>query len=200
MRGIGAVELQTGRLVLRPAEQTDVPDALAMLQDSSVRQWMPGPRVLTLESIRDWCRRSADWSEGTFAMWVVEEGGRFAGTSLLANVDSEDQLDAWVAYRIAPWARGRGIATEALLRTCEFAFENLGLERLELRHAIANAASCAVARNADFPVEGTCLQAYRDSTGKRWDTHLHARLAPNRQPPNVAPVSDAASRVARVRR
>jgi ribosomal-protein-alanine N-acetyltransferase len=58
-----------------------------------------------------------------------------------------------------------------------WAFEVVGLHRLDLQHAIANAASCRVAEKTGFAVEGVRRSAWLLPDG-RHDVHLHARLRP----------------------
>ncbi len=178
MTGIAHVTLSAGSFELRPPSPDDAVDALVMLQDPEVRQWNPGPSEHTVAAARDWLRRSADWSAGTYAGWSVhdtDEGGRYVGNAFLCNID-DAQLDAWVAYRTVPWARGRGVATACVRAMADFAFDELGLERLRLPHAVANAASCRIAAKAGFSFEGTERGGYRDESGIRWDSHVHGLL------------------------
>ena len=63
-----------------------------------------------------------------------------------------------------------------------FAFEALGLNRVELFHAVDNPSSCGVATGAGFALEGVARQAYRYGDGVLHDDHMHARLA-NDPPP-----------------
>jgi RimJ/RimL family protein N-acetyltransferase len=173
--GIEHVTLAAGDFELRPPRPDDAADALAMLQDPDVRQWNAGPESLTVESARDWLLRGADWSDGTAAVWSVHEGDRFVGNAFLCKID-RSSLDAHVAYRTAPWARGRGVATCAVAAITTFAFDVLGLERLELLHAVPNIASCRVATKAGYGLEGVARGGYRDESGVRWDDHIHGRL------------------------
>ena len=87
-----------------------------------------------------------------------------------------DQRDAEIGYRVVPAARGRGIATEAVTAATAWAFENLDLVRIELAHAVDNAASCLVAIRSGYQLEGTMRQSYVYGDGNRYDEHLHARL------------------------
>jgi RimJ/RimL family protein N-acetyltransferase len=175
MTGIGHVTLPAGTFELRPPHVAEAEHAMAMLRDPDVRQWNPGPDEITLDVVRDWLVRSADWSSGEFAVWSVHDAQRYVGNALICRIDP-DQREAWVAYRTAPWARGRGAATSAVQAMTSFAFEVLGLERLRLPHAVANAASCRVADKAGYVYEGTERGGYRDPAGVRWDSHVHARL------------------------
>jgi RimJ/RimL family protein N-acetyltransferase len=81
-----------------------------------------------------------------------------------------------IGYRVAPWARRRGVATGAVRMVSVWAFTTLGLERIQLYHAVENAGSCGVATAAGFALEGTLRSAHRYADGERHDEHLHARL------------------------
>jgi RimJ/RimL family protein N-acetyltransferase len=184
--GIKPIVLVAGPFTMRPPTATDAVDAQAMLLDADMQQWMPGPSDLSLDGVKEWCERSADWSDGTFAMWIITDGARIVGTALLVHIDVDDQRTASVAYRTASWARRRGVATEATIRLSDFAFDALGLERLEIHHAVENTASCGVAHRAGYLLEGTLAKGYRDNSGQRWDTHLHGRVSHRLQPSPVA--------------
>ena len=87
------------------------------------------------------------------------------------------QADAEIGYRTAPWARGRGYATEAVTLATAWAFGEFSLIRIELAHAVTNTASCAVASRAGYALEGVLRQSFVYGDGERYDEHLHARLA-----------------------
>jgi RimJ/RimL family protein N-acetyltransferase len=101
---------------------------------------------------------------------------RLVGNFSIVRIDRIDQFSAQVSYRTAPWARNRGVAGHALVAATRWAFDALNLERLELPHAVANPASCRVAQKAGYLLEGLQRQGFRDDRGRRWDSHLHARL------------------------
>lgn len=169
---------RAGRYVMRPPDPAYAVDAHAMLRDPEVLRWNPGPPDPTLDEAREWLVRSAEWSD-SYAGWLVhdtEDEDRLVGNGFLVHVDRDDQLDAWVAYRTAPWARNRGVATAAVVAMTAFGFDVLGLERLCLPHAVPNSASCRVAEKAGFGLEGTELGGYRDESGVRWDSHVHGLL------------------------
>jgi RimJ/RimL family protein N-acetyltransferase len=180
---IPPVTLNTETFVLRPLTPEDAGQAQLLLSDPDVLQWMPGPAELDLQTVREWCLRSSDWSEETYVVWAVTDPTGVVGTAVLVRIDST-QCTAWVGYRTAPWARRRGVASQSTEAVSRFAFDSLGLERLELYHAVANVGSCGVAHRAGYRLEGLLRAGYRDDTGRRWDTHLHARLHPRLDPQN----------------
>nr|WP_220479546.1 GNAT family protein [Curtobacterium pusillum] len=93
---------------------------------------------------------------------------------------------AWVSYWLVPAARGRGLATRALVAAADDAFA-LGLHRLELGHRTNNPASCAVATRAGFRAEGIEREKLRYGD-ERFDVETHARLATD-PGPDVRPLT-----------
>jgi len=171
------VEIAAGRLQLRPPSMTDAQGALLMLGDAEVLRWNPGPDTLDLDEARAWCARGADWSRGDHATFSVLDAtsGRLLGNVSVHQID-RDQRGAEIGYRVAPWARGRGVASDAVAAASRWAFGALDLVRIELAHALENPASCRVAEKAGFLLEGTLRQAFVYGDGQRYDEHLHARL------------------------
>jgi RimJ/RimL family protein N-acetyltransferase len=166
---------------LRPWREDDVPELARGLRDPEVARWQGGgrPADTTEDDARRFLhrlRRRAD--EGSTVAWAVESGGRLAGAVGLRSINRVD-LHASVAYWVLPERRRRGIATRALETASRHGFDGLGLHRLQLQHALANAASCGVAERAGFVLEATHRDSYRIQQGDRLvfvDEHQHVRL------------------------
>jgi RimJ/RimL family protein N-acetyltransferase len=176
--GIEPVELTVGGLLLRPPDVRDAGDALAMLRDPESVVWNPAPAVVDVETARAWCKGLADWSAGDHATFSVldADSGRLLGNVSLHEVDRQQSI-AEMGYRVAPWARGHGVGTAAVRVVTEWAFAQLGLHRVQLFHAVPNAASCRVATKAGYATEGILRSAGVYGDGRRYDEHLHGRLA-----------------------
>jgi RimJ/RimL family protein N-acetyltransferase len=113
--------LETARLVLRGHRLDDFDDALALWSDPRVVRHIGG-RALSGEDV--WVRilrYAGHWMHLGFGYWAVteRETGRFVGEVGLASLRREitPSLEGvpesgWV---LAPWAHGRGLATEAVL-------------------------------------------------------------------------------------
>jgi RimJ/RimL family protein N-acetyltransferase len=71
---------------------------------------------------------------------------------------------AAVGYWLRPEARGRGAATVAVQLIARWAFDELGVERLELTTAPENVTSQRVAERAGFTREGVLRGLQRRST------------------------------------
>jgi len=83
---------------------------------------------------------------------------------------------AAVGYWVAPAARGRGLATRATLLMARWAFDVLGVARLELTCGPDNEASQRVAERCGFTREGV-LRSHMPFKGGRRDTVMFSLLA-----------------------
>jgi RimJ/RimL family protein N-acetyltransferase len=80
-----------------------------------------------------------------------------------------------IAYVIAPYARGLGVATEAVRLLTEWAFASVGLERIQLKIDPNNAASIRVAEKGGYQREGL-LRSVMNIRGNRIDALIYSRL------------------------
>jgi RimJ/RimL family protein N-acetyltransferase len=170
--------LVTGELLLRPWTSTDVPGIVAAYADSHIRRWHA--RDMNDAEAAQWVTNANScWTTETGASWAVtSRTGKLVGRMSLRTVDLEEGL-ADIGYWVVPSARGRGVASEALVLVSDWAIDELGLHRLELEHSTRNESSCRVAQRAGYLSEGTKRSSALHEDG--WhDMHLHARLAQSR--------------------
>jgi RimJ/RimL family protein N-acetyltransferase len=165
--------LTVGELTLRPWAADDVAAMFEAYSDPLIQQWN-GMRVATLADaagiIADW---SGAWAKEIGANWAIT-GPEVMGRMSLRLIDL-DEGTGEVAYWAMPAARGRGVVRRALAAVTQWAFDDLGLHRLELLHSVANSASCRVAEKAGYRCEGIKRSAALHDDG--WhDLHLHARI------------------------
>jgi RimJ/RimL family protein N-acetyltransferase len=181
--GIEPVEIAAGWLQLRPPSEGEALETLEMLLDPEVVQWNPAPTVVDEEEARAWCRRGGDWSGGSHASFSVLDAttGQLLGNVSLHHID-RDAATADIGYRVAPWARGRGVATASLAAVSRWATAALGLVRIQIFHAVANPASCRVAEKAGYVWEGTLRASFVGSDRQRYDEHLHALVTATEAP------------------
>jgi RimJ/RimL family protein N-acetyltransferase len=169
--------VRTDRLVLRPHRPDDVDAVHRASQDAESQRWISAiPVPYTREDARRFVEDVAmrERSDGLALPVVVEADGEYAGSGGIRL--RPGRLGPEIGYSIAPWARGRGYATETARALADWAFTR-GVPRVHLFVDVRNAASLAVARRAGFTQEGVaraCL-TYRDGT--RGDAALFGRLA-----------------------
>ena len=124
-----------------------------MYADPDVRRW----HARTLEDddearqlVAGW---TGEWGARTGAHLAVDDDdGALVGRVSLVDVDGRDGT-AEIGYCTAPDARGRGVATAAVEAVVGWAKAG-GLRRLEIEHAVGDAASCRVAARSGFALEG----------------------------------------------
>jgi RimJ/RimL family protein N-acetyltransferase len=96
------------------------------------------------------------------------------GTIALLRFDWPDRR-CEIGYWVAPWARGRGVATRAVRLLAPWALRNVDLARLTLTAAVENVASQRVAERCGFVREGV-LRAYERAHGTARDLVVYSLL------------------------
>ena len=171
--------LRPAGLTVRPWRASDLADVVRAYAQPDIQRW----HVQSLDRLEAerWIRSRHDrWRNEQGADWAVTDDTGVLGRIGLTQLDLAGGVGE-VVYWLLPEARGRGVAAQALGALSDWAFDRLGLHRLELTHSTHNAASCRVAQAALFALEGTRRACGLHADG--WhDMHLHARLAADPRP------------------
>lgn len=167
--------VHTARLVLRPYRPEDVDAVFRACQDADTQRWLNIPFPYSRDDAVEFVTATTVTAraEGTALMTAVEADGEFVGSAGLHF--PRTLVGPGVGYWLAPWARGRGYASEAAAALAEWGLAH-GAHRIHLFADVGNTASQAVALRAGFTREGTvrsCLP-YRDGT--HGDAALFSRL------------------------
>lgn len=168
-------------LLLRPWADDDAAAAVAAFADPDIQRWH-FRRLDSLDEAHAWIAGlAAGWAAETSADWAIVAPTSSAPVGRVAL--HLDLPGGWaeISYWVVPAARGCGLASRSVVAVARWAFAELGLQRIQLKHSVDNPASCRVAARAGFTVEGTMRQALFHDDG--WhDMHLHARLRPGPAP------------------
>jgi RimJ/RimL family protein N-acetyltransferase len=164
---------------LRPWRESDVPAGLMAFADPTVHRFSwPHSTPYTEDDARRFFveqeRARLHGAAVEFALVEPHDEEAVLGGGSLYAVDLE-QGRAGVGYWLAPHARGRGVVTHAVRLVARWAFEDLGLARLELTCAPDNQASQRVAERCGFTREGV-LRAHMPFKGGRRDTVVFGLL------------------------
>ena len=146
-----------GRVALRLLEPGDADDFLEGLRDPAVHHLAYGDRMPVKRSaVADLITRvplrlaSGD----ALVMAVVERGaGAFLGITMLFGCDASSTA-AEIGFWLMPEARGRGLGTEAIRLTLSWAFDVLGMERINGLTDLANEAGQRSMERAGLRREG----------------------------------------------
>ena len=112
------------------------------------------------------------WAAGTafaFAVLAADERDRLIGRVALANVVRGPWQNATLGYWIDQRAGGRGHASRAVRLALTYAFEHIGLHRVQPAIIPRNTASQRVAEHVGFRHEGRALR-YLKINGV-WEDH-----------------------------
>jgi RimJ/RimL family protein N-acetyltransferase len=167
---------RSARVRLEPLSATHVADLEELARDAEVRRHTYVPSHPETGFGKTWFdvyeRGRADGVREGFAI-IDAEDGSFLGLAAAVRLD-EEASEAELGYILAPEARGRGVATEALRLLTEWGFAR-GLHRLELRIGADNAASERVAERCGYVREGL-LRSIHFKEGRRNDMLVYSRL------------------------
>ncbi|MCL4793943.1 MAG: GNAT family N-acetyltransferase [Bryobacteraceae bacterium] len=168
-----------GGLFLRPLTLGDAPIVFDAVQGerSDLRTWLPWVDQTetvadTIRFIEEAAQRRLEGSALVYALWLDLE---FAGVVDLHAIDHENGC-AQIGYWLRCAARGQGLATQASMALLGIAFEILGLERVEIRCAVANEPSQAIPQRLGFVLEGTLRHAQKLVDGHS-DLRVYGLLA-----------------------
>ncbi|MBN2470779.1 MAG: GNAT family N-acetyltransferase [Anaerolineae bacterium] len=173
-------QIAAPRLRLRALQPGDGPALFGAVEASRAHLHPFSPAAGAIHSAAEAERMArlawADWLTGRayrFGLW--QEKGAFAGMVSLHYGEwsvPRFELGCWIHAAFA----GRGYATEATRAAIDFAFEALGVLRLEIRFDHRNAASQRVAQKLGFTCEGRLLAHNRAADGALVDEVVYALL------------------------
>jgi RimJ/RimL family protein N-acetyltransferase len=161
---------------LRAWEESDVRDLVDALQDPDIPRFTRIPSPYTEAHAREFLARGMA-NETSFAIVGARGGDLLGGIGLRDAGEARGEVGYWVRSE----ARGRGVAPRALRLIAGWAFETLGLARLQLLTRPDNRASQRAAESADFRREGV-LRSYMDFGDRRHDGVMFGLLAPEFDP------------------
>jgi RimJ/RimL family protein N-acetyltransferase len=170
------VELTDGTILLRPFVPDDVAPVASACRDPEMVRFIPGfPDPYTDDDARAYIALSSDrLRDGRGYPFAIVD---VAADELVGAIDlrAPDDGTSDVGYWVAPWARGRGVATRALALVSRWALAELEVERLWLTTAPDNLASQRVAEKCGFTREGVLRAHLRFREGRR-DSVIYSLL------------------------
>jgi RimJ/RimL family protein N-acetyltransferase len=193
---LDTVELREAGLLVRPWHAGDADAVFRACQDPLIPRWTGMPQPYLREHAESFVGpfTTQSWANGTAApMGVFDAGtGEMLGASGLISL-SRDRSAAEVGYWVAPWARGRGVATDATRAVARWALDTLGVLRLAWRAELGNHASRLVAERLGFRLEGIVRNGSVRAGGIRVDA-WGASLVPGELREADAPADPVATR------
>ena len=154
--GFAMDELTTRRLTLRKLRLSDADDIYRYSRDAEVARYVLWDAHQSVYDSRSYVRAMLRrYRSGGPASWGIELNatGAVIGTIGYMWYQPENNA-AELGYSLSREHWNLGIMTEALRAVVAYSFEELGINRLEAQHEVANPASGAVMRKAGMQREG----------------------------------------------
>jgi RimJ/RimL family protein N-acetyltransferase len=148
--------IETPRLRLRGHGIADFAECAAMWADAGVTLHISGRPFAPEETWGKILRYAGMWALLGFGYWAIEEkaSGRFVGEAGFADFKRriEPSLDGMpeIGWVLAPWAHGRGFATEAALAAVAWGDGRFGATPTACIVAPEHAASIRIAQKCGY--------------------------------------------------
>ncbi len=141
-----------------------------------LREWLPWvDQMHTVANfayyISETKRRAAEKTDFGYAI-IIDKN--IAGRIGLHHINQQNKIGE-IGYWLADGLQGRGIITKCCSAIINYGFTQLGLNRIEIKCAIGNNKSRAIAEKLQFKQEGILKQA-ESLNGKFIDLYLYAML------------------------
>jgi RimJ/RimL family protein N-acetyltransferase len=165
-----------GVVTLRESTMNDIPILVECLNDPEIARWTRVPSPYTRDHAEAYLtemetRRRAGLE---IALLTTDAAtGELLGTQNLRV--SWEHRRAEVAGSVFPHARGRGVSTRGSRALSRYAFERLGIARVEALLEPGNRASEIASERAGFRREAT-LRSYVERDGERLDMVIYSLL------------------------
>lgn len=168
--------IETDRLILRQWKLDDVNDVVEGLNNLNVTRWLAQvPFPYTEEDAKSFINKSIENNLYNFAIVLKEENKVIGGTQLtnISYVHGTAGGGIWLNEKY----QGQGYGTEAFGARIKYAFEELGLRRLENGYFKENEKSHKMQLRFGYKDEGIRRKKFiSQSTGKYEDEYITGLL------------------------
>jgi ribosomal-protein-serine acetyltransferase len=173
---LSSMPLTDEEILLRPFRLEDAAQLYCAVLESlkELKPWMSwaidGYTQLTAREYITIAR--ARWEEHSFYAFAILRAGELLGACTLSSIHPLYRF-CNLGYWVRTSCRGQGVAGRAAQLAARFAFEQLGLIRMEIVIAVGNLASLRVAEKIGAHDEGILLN--RIVVGKSiYDAHMYS--------------------------
>lgn len=150
------IELEQG-LVLKQLQESDAPDIYTVLnsQREYLGKWLPFVEFTrdvadTIKFIDSVVNAPEDRFEYVF---TIRKSNEFVGLIGFKSTDKQN-CKTEIGYWISDKFQKQGIVTKAVSKLCDFAFRELGMNRIQIKCAVGNIPSKNIPVRLGFTFEG----------------------------------------------
>lgn len=173
--------LRGARTTLRWLTSTDIPALYAVFSDEDVNRYWDGWRMTSLADAEAYLAEIEDcFRRRTLFQWgIADRAGRIVGTTTLLNL-SEKHGRAEIGFAVGRAHWGQGLGRDSAATLIRFAFDELGLHRIEADADPRNDRSLRLLERLGFEREGLMRQRYC-ANGEWQDAVFLALLRPEQE-------------------
>lgn len=169
---IGGID--DGVVRLRMHADGDLDRVAAASLDPEVLRWTRVPEDNSAVAMREWLGEWRGLGEELHLIVVSADGDELIGAIGLLRYEPEERR-CEIGYWLAASARGRGYAARAVRLLGDWAYADLGVERIGIAAEPENEASIAVAQRCGYRYEGI-LRSWFEIKGRRRDVAMFSLL------------------------
>ncbi len=148
--------LESERLFFRSIKRSDLNDIYEYSSNPSTSQYLLWRPHADVDETKEFINIVlSKYKSGDYNDWAIvyKETGKMIGTCGFTKIDEENRV-AEIGYVLNPRYWGRGIATEAVKKVLEFAFDVMNFNRVEAKFMFGNDASLKVMKKVGMTFEG----------------------------------------------
>lgn len=179
LKHIGTKTIETERLILRQFKEADATDMFNnWASDDTVTKFLSWPTHSDIEVSKELLKMWVnEYRNEEHYNWAIEikENESVIGSIGLMNIDNNIE-NCEIGYCISRAFWNKGVMTEAFSAIINFAFKEVGFERITGRHHVENIASGRVMKKCGLKYEGTLRKIHRINTGSLVDCKYYSIL------------------------
>lgn len=170
--------IKTPRLLLRKMSISDTDELFSIWSDPEVTKYMNIENFYKIEQVQEMIKLFEKLSEENEAIRysIIElESNKIIGTCGFNFFDANNSK-VEIGYDLNKCFWGKGYAKEAITYLIGYAFNDLGINRIEAKIEPQNLSSITLIEKLNFTYEGTLRQTEK-SKGRFIDLKLYSKLA-----------------------
>lgn len=146
-------------------------------QREYLQEWLPFvPFTVTCQDTKDFIQSVIEVPDGEIEpTFTIRKGRQIVGLIGFRDSDYINRKTE-IGYWISSACQGQGIVTRATKRLCEYAFDHLGMNRVQIRCGVGNTRSSAIPKRLGFTFEGIAREAEYHPDNRFIDLEVYSLL------------------------
>jgi len=164
-------------ILLKQIELSDSEDIFQTIdsQRSYLGKWLPFIAVSReIENTKFFIRKMMENPTDNY-VFVIHFNGKFVGLIGFKDSDKQNKRTE-LGYWLSETFQKKGIITQSVQTLCQFAFDELGMNRIQIRCAVGNLPSKKIPRSLGFVLEGIERDGELLTGGVFTDLEVYSKL------------------------